>query len=208
MLQQCAIIENAIVALAVCHQFGVFFIGSLEQRARVFLVVGRNALLVSPCRVLRRRARGTYRKCVVAEGFLHLHIVKECTVIILLKIALAILETARHGVSPSAVQSTAGVPNRSSAESEAPEFLLDRSFSRRFNARGYDVDCAADGWKCEFGCAESSLNLHGLGHQIKAKPIVPEYRSAFHVVDGNAIYEDRDVSLFETSDGYRRTVIV
>ena len=31
---------------------------------------------------------------------------------------------------------------------------------------------------------EATLDLHGLGHQIQPKPIVPVHRSAFHVVDG------------------------
>ena len=145
---------------------------------------------------------------MVAEGLLNFHVVEKGPVVILLEVTLAVLEAAGEGVAPAAVEPAGGVAQGRSGETEATDLLLDRRLARRFNAGGDDVDGSTDGRQGELGSAQAALDLHGLGHQIQPKPVVPEYRPALHVIDGNAVDQHRDVPLLEAADGNRRAVVV
>ena len=208
MLEQGAVVEDGVIGHAVPAEPLVVLVTACEQRSRVVLVVGGDALLVAAGGVFRGRTGRADRERVVSEGLLNFHVVEKGPVVILLEVALAVLETTGEGITPTAVEPAGGVTQRGSGKSEAANFLFDRSLARRFNARCDDVDGSTDGRQGELRGTEATLNLHGLGHQIQPKPIVPIHCPAFHVIDGDAVDQHRHVSLLEAADGNRRAVVV
>ena len=76
---------------------------------------------------------------------------------------------------------------------EAPPFSHVRGF-------GDDVEGPPNGINSKLRGSQTSLHLHGIDRVTQTGPIRPIYPTAFHVVDGNSVDENRDISLVKAAD--------
>ena len=109
---------------------------------------------------------------MVAERLLDFHVVEKGPVVILLEVALAVLETAGEGVAPTAVEPAGGVAQRRAVKPKLPTSCLTDVFREDSMPEVTMLTVPPMAGKASLE-ARGPLNLHGLGHQIQPKPIVP-----------------------------------
>ena len=119
-----------------------------------------------------------------------------------LRITIPMSITAEDIDSPSIIHQACTKAERGSLIAIISERLRDTPSLFRFYAFSYDVDCATNRRGTEFGCANTSLNLHNRRNFTQACPVRPIHRAILHIINGNAIYQSSHISIVKATDKY------